>query len=243
MTPSETDVSELLADTALGIQTKHAPVEAIVAGGRRRRNRRRATGAAAVALAAACTGGILTSALPDEGSGTASVAAAPHALPRPRTAVIATGVVDGKPWTVSIDVWQRAADTNEAARQWKAMEKAEFPDPQRAGGPEGPQLLHAGWFFANLKVGMRRSFVDDGALPEAGNGKVETSWGKFNSGPNWFALGVAAPGVHSITCTWDDGRKATPQLRTVAGTDSQFFAIEAPAPQPNAGLPRCTAGD
>ncbi|QMU73391.1 hypothetical protein [Streptacidiphilus sp. P02-A3a] len=244
MTDTGTDISELLADAALGVRIKHAPVEAIVVGGRRRRSRRRAAGAVVIALAVVCTAGILTSVSPGEDSGATSVAAEPDAVPRPSTEVIATGLLDGKHWTLSVDVWKRAADTKEAGRVWKAMEEAEYPDPQRAGGPGGPQLVHTGWFFASLKVGERHSFVYDGALTGAGNRKVETSWGKFTpTGSSWFVFGFTAPGVHAVTCTWDDGRKAAPPLRTVAGTDSRFFAIDAPAPKPNAGQPRCTAVD
>ncbi|WP_327179413.1 hypothetical protein OG599_31760 [Streptomyces sp. NBC_01335] len=244
MTDTGTDISRLLADAAQGVRIKHAPVDAIVVGGRRRRNRRRAAGAVVVALTVACTAGILTSVSLPEGSGTASVAAEPDTVPRPTTEVIASGQLDGKPWTLSVDVWKRADDADEAGRAWDAMKEAEYPDPQRAGGAGGPELVHTGWFFANLKVGERRSFVDDGALTGAGDRTVETSWGKLaRTGSGWFVFGRTTPGVHAVTCTWDDGRKASPQLRTVAGTDRRFFAIEAPAPKPTAGQPWCTAAD
>ncbi|MGW1467201.1 hypothetical protein ACWCPT_23000 [Streptomyces sp. NPDC002308] len=244
MTDTGTDISKLLADAAHGVRIDHAPVEAIIVGGRRRRIRRRAAGAVVVALAVVCTAGILTSVSPREDSGATSVAAEPDAVPRPSTEVIASGRLDGKPWTLSVDVWKRAADAEEAGRVWDAMEEAEYPDPRRAGGAGGPQLVQTGWFFANLKVGERRSFVDDGALTGAGDRRVETSWGKLApTGSGWFVFGRTAPGVHAVTCTWDDGRKAAPQLRSAAGTDRRFFAIEAPAPKPTAGQPRCTAAD
>lgn len=122
------------------------------------------------------------------------------------------------------------------------MKEIEYPDPQRAGGPGGPQLVDTDWYFANLEVGQRRSFVDDGALNAAGDREVETSWGKLTpTGPSWFVFGRTAPGVHSVECTWEDGHRATPRLRTIAGTDNRFFAVDAPAPKPTAGPPRCTA--
>ncbi|MEV6029431.1 hypothetical protein [Streptomyces sp. NPDC052036] len=244
MTDTGTDISELLANATQGVQIKHAPVEAIVAGGTRRRTRRRAAEAVAVALAVACTAGILTSVFPHTDSGTASIAAAPDATIRPITQVIATGVVDGKPWTLSIDIWQRAANADAAAREWKATQKAEYPDPQRAGGEGGPQLVHTGWFFANLNIGDGRVFVTDDALTATGDRNVETSWGKFTpTGTHWYVTGMAGPAVHAVTCTWDDGHKATPQLQTIAGTDNRFFAIDAPTPKPNDGVPNCMATD
>ncbi|MGW2278742.1 hypothetical protein [Streptomyces sp. NPDC001770] len=244
MTDTGTDISKLLADAARGVRIEHAPVDAIVVGGRRRRSRRRAAGAAAGALAVVCAAGILTSASLREDSGVASVAAVPDSVPRPTTEVIASGQLDGTPWTLSVDIWKRADDADEASRAWNAMKEAEYPDPLRAGGAGGPQLVHTGWFFANLKVGERRSFVDDGALIGAGDRTVETSWGKLApTGSGWFVFGRTAPGVRAVICVWDDGRKASPQLWTVAGTDRRFFAIEAPAPEPTAGQPRCTAVD
>ncbi|MFF7361753.1 hypothetical protein [Streptomyces sp. NPDC008125] len=244
MTDTGTDITKLLADAAQGVRIEYAPVDAIVAGGRRRRNRRRYAGAAVAALAVVCTAGMLTSVSPHEGSGATSVAAEPDAVPRPTTEVIASGRLDGKPWTLSVDVWKRAADAREAGRVWDAMEEAEYPDPQRAGGAGGPELADTGWFFARLKVGERLSFVDDGALSAAGDRRVGTSWGTLApTGSGWFVFGRTAPGVQAVTCTWDDGRKAAPRLRTVAGTDRRFFAIEAPAPKPTAGQPRCTAAD
>ncbi|MEE4545982.1 hypothetical protein V2S66_28940 [Streptomyces sp. V4-01] len=242
MTDTGTDISELLADAAQGVHIKHAPVEAIVAGGTRRRTRRRAAGAAVVALAVACTAGILTSVSPHADSRTASVAAAPDATIRPLTQTIATGVVDGKPWTLSIDIWQRAANADAAAREWSATQQAEYSDPQRAGGKGGQQLLHTGWFFANLHIGDGHVDVTDDALTATGDRGVETSWGKFTStGTRWYVVGMAGPAVQTVTCTWDDGHKATPTLQTVAGTDNRFFAIDAPTPKPNDGVPNCTA--
>ncbi|MFJ4716799.1 hypothetical protein [Streptomyces sp. NPDC088785] len=241
MTDTGTDISELLAEAAQDVQITHAPVDAIVVGGRRRRNRRRATGAV-VALAVVCTAGVVASSTLGEGSGAAPAATEQRAAPRPLTEVIASGRLDGKPWTLSVDVWQRAGDAREAGRVWDAMQEVEYPDVQRAGGAGGPELVRKDWFFANLKVGERRSFVDDGALNAAGDRKVESSWGKLSpTGSSWFVFGRTAPGVHTVECTWDDGRKATPQLRTVTGTDSRFFAIDAPDPKPTAGQPRCTA--
>ncbi|WP_353946067.1 hypothetical protein ABII15_33720 [Streptomyces sp. HUAS MG91] len=242
MTDTGTDISELLAEAAQGARIRHAPVDAIIVGGRRRRSRRRAAGAAA-ALAVACTVGIAASSSLGEGSGASPAATEQRATPRPVTEVIASGRHDGKPWSLSVDIWKRAADKKEAGRVWNAMEEVEYPDTQRAGGEGGPQLVDTGWFFANLKVGERRSFVDDGALNATGNRKVETSWGKLAPSSGWFVFGRTAPGVHAVTCTFDNGRKATPQLRTIAGTDSRFFALDAPAPKPTAGPPRCTAAD
>ncbi|MER5948612.1 hypothetical protein ABT127_21425 [Streptomyces sp. NPDC001904] len=243
MTETGTDISELLADAAQGAHIKQAPVDAIVAGGKRRRSRRRVAGAV-MALALVCTGGIAASSLWGAGAGGAPAARTQQAAPRPMTEVIASGQVEGKPWTLSVDVWKRAADAKEAGRTWNAMEEVEYPDAQRAGGAGGPQLRRTGWFFANLKVGERRSFVDDGALNAAGDRKVEAGWVKLTpTGSSWFVFGRTAPGVHAVTCTWADGHKAAPRLRTIAGSDSRFFAVGAPAPDPTSGPPRCTAAD
>ncbi|MFF7330018.1 hypothetical protein [Streptomyces sp. NPDC008150] len=243
MTDTGADISTMLADAARRAQVEHAPVHAIVAGGMRRRNRRRAAGLA-VALAVVCTGGIATTSWLDEGSGAAPAAAEQRSAPRPVTEVIATGLLDGKPWSLSVDVWKRAADAKEAGRVWDAMAEVEYPDAQRAGGAAGPQLTTTGWYFANLKVGERHSFVDDGALSGTEDRKVETVWGKLSpTGSGWFLFGRTLPGVHAVQCTWNNGRKVTPELHTIAGTGTRFFAIDIPAPKSITEAPRCTAAD
>ncbi|MFJ3641952.1 hypothetical protein ACIPRD_19640 [Streptomyces sp. NPDC090108] len=214
---TQTDIALLLADAADEVEIGIAPVQAVMRAGRRRRARRWAVGAATAVVLAGSTGATLAFAgLPgigDRGAVTAQRPASPEArhVYEPRVTVLASGIDQGKEWSVDVRVWGAPRDEREADRQFGAMKDAglEPVDATRAAG-----LIGRTSFFAVRSYGDGHArpviFNTVGRLPGFSGTDLESAAvglapgaGAKDSAP--LVVGMVAKSAREVTCTWKDG--------------------------------------
>ncbi|MFG3292828.1 hypothetical protein ACGF3G_28985 [Streptomyces sp. NPDC048179] len=240
MTQAEADIALLLADATDAVEIGTAPVQAVLRGGRRRRTRRWAVATAtAVAVLGGSTGVTLAFAgLPGEHHRTQVTAhpASPEArhVYEPQETELSRGTYQGKPWSVTLEVWGAPRDAEEAARQFDLMKaegrelvvdtpdalvgKTSFFALYWTGSGRPQQVL----FDSRAKLDdMRGTDLESGAVPQGG------------TGPDRLVIGKVARTAREVTCTWRDGRTTA----VLSGPVNYRHNVPDPAIVPVAGYP------
>ncbi|MEV7325831.1 hypothetical protein [Streptomyces sp. NPDC093970] len=239
MTQAESDIALLLAEATDRVEIGTAPLQAVLRGGRRRRARRWAVAAVAVAVLGGAAGGSLAFAgLPGEhGHRRADVAGTPTSpedrhVYEPQETELSTGTYQGKPWSVTVEVWGAPRNADEAARQFDLMVEEgrhlTVKLPSELIGrtsffvlrwAEGRQQMMAGSWTKPDR--MRATDLESGAAPLGA------------TGADRLVVGQVARTAREVTCTWKDGR--TTLVRS--GPVQYHHNVPDPAIVPVAGYP------
>ncbi|WKX21088.1 hypothetical protein [Streptomyces sp. HUAS CX7] len=210
-------IAALLADTANGLETGAAPVDAVVRAGRRHRARRRtATAVAAVVLAG--TTGTLALTMPGGNDRSAPAKPAPADERRvflPQISQVAFGTSGDVRWGVNVQVWSAPRDKAEAVKQTEAMADWGLT-PATSGSPS--DLVGRTSYFVIRAYGPQNAtndelttrLVDSGStsrLPWPKGTEVEALPQPLTGkdGPNRLVVGTVPTTAKQVACHWKDG--------------------------------------
>ncbi|MGV9451041.1 hypothetical protein [Streptomyces sp. NPDC003635] len=206
------DMALLLAEAADGVEIGTAPTQAVIRGGRRRRARRWTVAAAAALVLGGGTGALAVTGLPgDGGDGGGMVATTPTEsalleLLSPRSTSLAAGREDGKPWSVTVDVWAAPRDEVQAEAQLQAMHEYGV----RPNGVDSPsELIGKSSYFVGRSYGstyaeiMQNAF--DGTTTNLGATTAAVPLEPDSDGPYRLVVGQVDKNAAGVMCEWKDG--------------------------------------
>ncbi|MFB6749790.1 hypothetical protein ACFCX6_02495 [Streptomyces sp. NPDC056353] len=211
-------IAALLADTANGLETGAAPVDAVVRAGRRRRARRRTATAVAAVVLAGTTGTLALTSLPGGNDRSAPAKPAPADERRvflPQISTVAHGMTGDARWAVTVQVWSAPRDKAEAVEQTEAMADWGLT-PATSGSPS--DLVGRTSYFVIRAYGPQNAtndelttrLVDSGStsrLPWPKETEVEALPQPLTGkdGPNRLVVGTVPTTAKQVACHWKDG--------------------------------------
>ncbi|NUO45418.1 MAG: hypothetical protein HOV73_28455 [Streptomyces sp.] len=252
---TNSDITTLLTEATDEVEIGIAPYQAVIRGGRRRKARRWAVATATALVIAGSSATLAVAGLPG-GGGTVGPAAtqtpttAPADLYTPQRTTLASGIEDGKEWSVVIDVWAAPRTEAEAAGQLEAMgEAGDVP----TGVTKASELVGKSSYLTFLSDGSdkredRRGVYEDAfeKTDDPMNGTdVESAAIPFRTTAEHverLVIGMVGKDAEQVTCTWKDGTATKvdrpakntevstdrPAIRTAGGSPVDWFVCLAP---------------
>ncbi|WP_329339784.1 hypothetical protein OG866_30980 [Streptomyces sp. NBC_00663] len=248
---TNSDITLLLAEATDEVEIGIAPYQAVVRGGRRRKARRWAVATATALVIAGSSATLAVAGLPG-GNGTVAPPAtqAPTTTPAdlftPQRTTLATGVEDGKPWKVVIDVWATPHNRAQAEGQLQAMaESGQVP----TGVTKAAELMGKSSYVTYLSdddtsKGVYEDAFDETDTPMKGT-DVESAAIPFRTTEDHverLVIGMVGRDAEQVTCTWKNGTATKvdrpakntetntdqPAIRTATGSAVDWFVCLAP---------------
>lgn len=206
------DIALLLAEAADAVEIGTAPTQSVIRGGRRRRARRWTVAAVAAVVLGGGTGALAVTGLPGGGGdrggvvATTPTEAALLKILTPQSTSLAAGREDGKPWSVTVDVWAAPRDEVQAQAQLQAMHEYGV----RPNGVDSPsELIGKSSYFVGRSYGSTYSEIMQNAFDDQ-----SSKWGAATAavplkpdsdGPERLVVGQVAKTAAMVTCNWKDG--------------------------------------
>ncbi|MFI9834292.1 hypothetical protein ACIHIX_42155 [Streptomyces sp. NPDC051913] len=249
---TNSDITTLLTEATDEVEIGIAPYQAVIRGGRRRKARRWAVATATALVIAGSSATLAVAGLPG-GGGTVAPAAtqtpttAPADLFTPQRTTLASGVEDGKPWKVVIDVWATPRDKAQAEGQLQAM--ALYGDIP-TGVTKASELIGKSSYVTYLRDGDDESrgvyedAFEETDIPMKGT-DVESAAIPFRTTDEHverLVIGMVGRDAEQVTCAWKNGTATKvdrpgkdtevatdqPAIRRAEGSPVDWFVCLAP---------------
>lgn len=235
-------ISALLADTANGLETGAAPVDAVVRAGRRHRARRRTAAAVAAVVLAGTTGTLALTSLPGGNDSSAPAQPAPADGRRvflPQISQVAFGTSGDVMWGVNVQVWSAPRDKAEAVKQTEAMADWGLA-PATSGNPS--ELVGRTSYFVIRFYGpegagndeLTHRLVDSvstSRLPWPKETEVEALTQPLTGedGAHRLVIGTVPTTAKQVACHWKDGSTTladrAPENSPLLSTDAVIRSV------------------